>query len=86
MTQREWYISPAYCEIPFSDDDLYLDYSMHRHAFHDITLTYDREEKKWWAVLRVSNRADGPYGDFGGERCLPNAIVDGLRKVLEEAG
>jgi hypothetical protein len=60
----------------------YVDYEMHRHSFHDVRLTWDREEDSWYAQLRVSVRSDGPCGDFGDPRYLSEAIVKGLRKIV----
>lgn len=63
----------------------YVDYDMHRHCFHDVRLTWDQEDGAWYALLRVSLRSEGPYGDFGAERQLPDAIVEKLRKIVGES-
>ena len=77
----DWYFT----KIDIAHDQCaYVDYEMHRHIFHDVQLTWDQEEDVWYAVLRVSVRSDGPFGDFGDGRLLPDAIVQRLRKIVVE--
>jgi len=64
-------------------DDMYTDYNMCRHAYHDVTLTYDSDEDKWWSITRLSAVSDGPEGQFSDERELPDAITNKLRKIME---
>ena len=65
-----------------TDHCAYVDYEMHRHSFHDVCLTWDQKQDKWSALLRVSKRTEGPYGDFNSGRYLPDTIVQGLRKIV----
>lgn len=76
-TQHEWDVHLVHY------DGYYADLEMYRHAYHDITITYYREEKDWYAIIRTSKRSDGPYGDFVRERHLPQRIVERLRAIAE---
>ena len=77
MSMRQWTL-----DDPIHDDP-YTDYHMYRHAYHDVTLTYDSDEDKWWSITRLSAVSDGPQGQFNDYRELPDVITNKLKKIME---
>lgn len=66
------------CEMVL-DDDFYTDWAMWRKSTHEVTLTYDKEDKSYYSTIRVA--ANG-WDDFGDPRLLPDAITQKLREQV----
>ena len=70
-------------ELEVNDDDMYKKhFTMFRHPYHDICLTYDGEKNLWYGVVRLSSVQDGTCGEFINDKDLPDDIVAKLVNEL----
>ena len=74
---RQWTLTSVY------DGGAYIDYSMCRHSYHDVTLSRDTETGDWYSFTSISPVRLGPYEPFDEDRELPDAITKKLRKIME---
>ena len=62
------------------NDNYYIDWSIWRKATHDLTLTYDKENKCFWSQVRISKT---PQDQFGDPRMLPDTITQKLVTLIK---
>jgi len=60
-------------------DKMYTDWAIWRKPTHELTLTFDNENKKYWSTIRVSS---SPNDIFGDSRLLSDKITKKLIKLI----
>lgn len=60
-------------------DEMYTDWAIWRKSTHELTLTFDNENKKYWSTIRVSS---SPNDIFGDSRLLSDKITKKLIKLI----
>ena len=63
------------CQFYGRVDTHYYDFNLFRHPYHDLTISFDSEADSWSGTLRVSSVDDGPQGDLGDYKELPESLV-----------
>ena len=60
-------------------DEMYTDWAIWRKPTHELTLTFDNENKKYWSTIRVSSSSNDIFGD---SRLLSDKITKKLIKLI----